>query len=226
MTEEYLKIIGQSTVFTGVQEEDVREILDGTIYHLKSFTKGDMIAQAGTQCKHARIILAGKVAGEMMDLSGKILKIEDLFPSKMIAPAFLYGKRKAFPVNVIAYEDSCIWQMHRDDFSKLLQKDVRLLDNFLNAISNRAQFLSEKIRFLSFPTLRAKLAFLFIQNSEGKETFKLPMTHQQISELFGVARPSLTREIRLMNNDGLISSDRDQIKIMDLKALKNFLNTD
>jgi CRP-like cAMP-binding protein len=224
MTDIQLKALSERAVFTGIPETTVDEILEGELYQIKTFTRGSVIAQSGASCNHVRVILEGHVAGEMMDMSGKILKIEDLGPSKMIAPAFLYGRRKNYPVNVIASADLSLWQMHRDDFSKLLQKDIRLLNNFLNAISNRAQFLSEKIRFLSFPTLRAKLAYLFLQYAAGEPAFRLPMTHQQLSELFGVARPSLTREIRQMNNEGLIGADREMIKIPDQQRLKALLN--
>lgn len=225
MTELQLKTLSESAVFAGIPEQIIDELLQGEHYQVKAFHPGEVIAQAATACNHVRVILEGMVAGEMMDMTGRILKIEDLGPSKMIAPAFLYGRRKSYPVNVISSDEVTLWQMQRDDFSKLLQKDIRLLNNFLNAISNRAQFLSEKIRFLSFPTLRAKIAYLFLQYAAGEPAFRLPLTHQQLSELFGVARPSLTREIRQMNNEGLIVAERDMIRIPDMQRLKVLLNS-
>jgi len=223
MKKEYLEILSESAIFSGLSGPETGQVLQQAHFQLRSFAKGAVIAQSGTPCEHIRIVMEGNVAGEMMDLSGKVLKIEDLPPSKMIAPAFLYGRRRIYPVNVIASAPTLIWQMHRDEFSKLLQADLRLLNNYLNAISNRAQFLSEKIRFLSFPSLRSKLAFLFLRHAAGAQVFRLPMTHQQLSELFGVARPSVSREIRLMNNEGLIMAERDMITIKDPAALKALL---
>lgn len=219
MKAEYIDILGQSQVFRTLELELIEKVLENRIFQLKNFKKNSMIAQSGTSCDHAMIILEGTVSGEMMDVSGRILKIEDMEAPKMIAPAFLYGHRRRYPVNVISSSDVVMWQMHREEFSRLLQSEVRLLDNYLNAISNRAQFLSEKIRFLSFPTLRGKLAFFIIRHSAGKEEFRMPMTHQQLSELFGVARPSISREIRLMNLEGFISSQRDMIRIPDRDKL-------
>lgn len=224
MRTEHLEVLAASPIFRDLKPDDIEGILGGSLFQLKEYEKNTIIVQSGSICDHARIILEGKVAGEMMDLSGKVLKIEDMGPSKLIAPAFLYGKKRTYPVNVISIERSQIWQMHRDDFSRLLQKDLRLLDNFLNAISNRAQFLSDKIRFLSFPTLKAKLAFFFLQHAAGNEIFSLPMTHQQLSELFGVARPSLSREISLMKAEGYIESNRDMIRIVNKQGLKSLLN--
>ncbi|MFC2089485.1 Crp/Fnr family transcriptional regulator [Bacteroidota bacterium] len=223
MEKEYLEILSRSIVFKGMSEEEIDIILTHTPYQKKHFNAGEMIAQAGASCDYARIIIEGRVSGEMMDLAGKVLKIEDMETSKLLAPAFLYGKKSRYPVNVTAIAKTTILQINRDDFSVMLQKDVRLLTNFLNAISNRAQFLSEKIRFLSFSTLKAKLAYLILQYSQGREIFKLPFTHQQLAELYGVARPSISREIRIMNTSGLIQSTRDEVRITDARALERLL---
>jgi CRP-like cAMP-binding protein len=223
MTGQQIQILRQSQVFSSLEPRLIEQVLEKRIYQIRRFTKNSMIAQSGSPCNHAMIILEGSVSGEMMDVSGRILKIEDMEAPKMIAPAFLYGNQRSYPVNVIAGSDVLMWQMHRDEFSKLLQSELQLLDNYLNAISGRAQFLSEKIRFLSFPTLRSKLAFFIIRHSGGKEEFKMPLTHQQLSELFGVARPSISREIRLMNLGGFIESHRDMIRIPNRQKLLDLL---
>lgn len=223
MKTEHLDVLAQTAIFSGLQRSEIESVLQGVHFQLRTHTKGAIIAQAGSPCDHIRIVLEGTVAGEMMDLSGKILKIEDLPPGKLIAPAFLYGRRRNYPVNVIATAGTVIWQLHRDEFSTLLQANLRILNNYLNAISNRAQFLSEKIRFLSFPSLRSKLAFLFLRHAIEAQVFKLPLTHQQMSELFGVARPSVSREIRLMDKDGLIRAERDTITILDRPGLNELL---
>ncbi len=220
----YLKILAQSIVFRGMSENDIDEILGQVPYQKKQYNTGELIAQAGSACDYARIIIEGKVSGEMMDMAGKMLKIEEMETAKLLAPAFLYGNKSNYPVNVTALEKTTLIQIYRNDFSAMLQKDIRLLTNFLNAISNRAQFLSERIRFLSFSTLKAKLALLFLKYSKGKDIFILPFTHQQLSELFGVARPSISREIGFMNAAGWIASSRNEIHILDENALRSVLD--
>lgn len=219
----YTDILSKSIVFKSVLPETIEELFSNANFQYRTFNKGDIIAHSGTPCDHIRIVVKGRVSGEMMDISGKVLKIEDLLPSKLIAPAFLYGKRRKYPVNVISMESTVIWQIHREEFSKLLQQNITILDNFLSAISSRAQFLSEKIKFVSFPSIRAKIASFILHYSEGQDVLQLPITHQQMSELFGVTRPSLSREFRNMNTEGLIDSERDVIHILDRKRLGSFL---
>lgn len=221
---EYLSVLSEAIVFKRLSDKELNDVLASAVYQLRRFSKGDLVAQAGSPCEHVRIVVDGKLGGEMMDLSGKVLKIEDLLPSMMIAPAFVFGKKRQYPVNVIAMEDSIIWQIHRDDFTALLQKNLLMLDNFMNAISSRAQFLTEKIKFVSFPSIRAKLAGFILHYAQGRDELQLPITHQQLSELFGVTRPSLSREIRNLNTEKIIESERDVIKILDKEALLTLLN--
>jgi len=223
MKNEYVNVLSQSPVFKGLEPEEITSILERSNYQVKRFATQSMIAQSGSRCVYARIVLSGRVAGEMMDPTGKVLKIEDIEVSKMIAPAFLYGKNQHYPVNVLALEETSIWQMHREDFTSMLQKELSLLNNYLNAISNRAQFLSDKIRFLSFPTLKAKISFLLIRYMDEEGNVETHMTHQQMAELFGVTRPSLSREIRRLHEDGFIQARRNKIYISDPDALRALL---
>ncbi len=223
---EHAGILVQSTVFRGIEPSRLEELLDGALYQLRSFEPSDMVAQAGSPCNHIRVILEGNVRGEMMDISGKVLKIEDIESPGMIAPAFLFGSQRLYPVNVLANTKVLLWQMHRDDFSRLLQKDFQTLNNYLNSISGRAQFLSEKLKFVSFSSIRAKIAGFILHYSGGESIVRLPITHQQMSEVFGVTRPSLSREIRKMNLDGIIRSRRDEIEILNREELKNLVKSD
>jgi CRP-like cAMP-binding protein len=91
-------------------------------------------------------------------------------------------------------------------------------------ISNRSQFLSEKIKFLNFKTIKAKLAHLILQKA-GKDGTKviLDMTQNDLAEFFGVARPSVARAIHEMEEDGLLIAERKNIKIIDKKGLSDLV---
>ncbi len=51
------------------------------------------------------IVISGIVKGEMVDETGKVIKIEDIPAPGALATAFLFGNRNRFPVNVVALSD-------------------------------------------------------------------------------------------------------------------------
>ena len=96
----------------------------------------------------------------------------------------------------------------------------RILINFLDMISNRSQFLSEKIKFLSFKTIKGKLAQFILQRAgEDKSDIVLEMTQNDLADFFGVARPSVARALGEMEDAGLIEARGKNIKILDKQGL-------
>lgn len=51
----------------------------------------------------------------------------------------------------------------------------------------------------------------------------LPYSRSEMAELLGIPRPSLSRELVNMQNDGIIEFNRNIIKLLDIEALENLL---
>ena len=69
----------------------------------------------------------------------------------------LSGHQNNYPVQITANEEAALLSIPKDEFLKMMQAHEGVLTNFINILSSRAQFLSGKLRFLSFSTLREKL---------------------------------------------------------------------
>ena len=214
------KTLSDSILFKGLSELDIENLLNKINYKTKKYKQKDTVAFSGEECNYLMIVLKGYVKGEMIDYSGKTIKIEDIHAPMPLAIAFIFGKNNKFPVTVEAVKDIELLVIHRSDFLKLLQSNVRILNNFLNAISNRSQFLSNKIKFLSFTTIKSKFAQYILELA--KDDFyiiELKQTQQQLAELFGVTRPSVARIIGEMQNEGLIKIEKKQVVILNRNAL-------
>lgn len=210
------QVIANSPFFRGLNPQEVESILTKIAHSVKSFSKGQTIAQREEEVKNLCIIIAGSVKGEMVDFSGRILKIEEMFAPQPIAHAFLFGERNRFPVDVIALEDCKILFIPKPEVIRMLQQSDVILRNYLNAISNRAQFLSNKLWFLSFKTIKEKVAhyLLSLSRNESNAALTLPKSHQELAEFFGVTRPSLARVFAEMQDEGIITVDRREIVIV------------
>lgn len=211
-------------VFMGLEADECKALLSKIHFQIRKFEKDDVVVDAGEEVKNLYIVLAGSVRGEMIDYSGKTVKIEDIEAPRPLASAFLFGKENKFPVTVTANKKAEILAMPVVEFLKLLQMNTRLLRNYLNNISTRAQFLSQKLHFLSFKTIREKVAhYLLQQTGERLHSFELKNTQQQLAELFGVTRPSLARVLGDMQNEGLIKIEKKTITLLNKNSLSQLL---
>jgi CRP-like cAMP-binding protein len=208
-------------LFRNVSAGELRKNFEGLTYKVKNYTKGEILAHQGDVCNKLIILTKGSVRGEMIDESGRIVKIEDIASPRALAPLFLFGAANRFPVEVTANENTEAIIIPKESVIKLFARNEAFLENYMNMSANYAQTLSEKLFFMSFKTIRQKLAsyFLRLSATQGSQIL-LDRSQQELADYFGISRPSLAREVSHMQDDGLIKADRKQIKILNKEKLK------
>lgn len=217
-------ILSRSPIFAGLLPGKIEQLLNRIIFQVKVYPKEYLVASMGDKLTHLLIIQKGSVKGEMMDYSGKTLKIEDIDAPRPLATAFLFGSNNVFPVSVTTTAETEILTIPVEEFLKLMQLEQQVLTNYLNAISSRTQFLSNKLHFLSFRSIKGKVAHFLLQEAGTRfKSIELNQTQQQLAELFGVTRPALARVLGEMQRDGIIQIDRKIIYLTDKEKLNQLL---
>ncbi len=217
-----LEILTACPLFKGLAPQEIDALLQQSLAKLRSFPQGAMVALRGETCTHLLIVAQGKVQGQMIDEAGKMIVIEDIPAPRPIAPAFLYAEQNEFPVNVMALEDTHILFIAQPAFTDMLQQNKTVLQNFLRVISSRSKFLSDKIMFLTFKTIKSKIAEWLLNHlpTADASMIHIQETQQTLADYFGVARPSLARALKEMEDEGLISVQRKQITLINKHGLK------
>ena len=215
-------LLSKAPMFKGMTAYEIEIIFTTVPFKVKRFLSGSMVSQSGEQVYSLMIVIDGIVKGEMVDYAGRVIRIEDIPAPGALASAFIFGNRNRFPVNVIAVSDAELLFIEKADFLKMLMTHDILLVNFLDMISNRSQFLSEKIKFLNFKTIKGKLANYVLQKA-GKDELSvtLGMTQSDLADFFGVARPSVARALGDLEEEGYIEAKGKNIKIIDRKGLSD-----
>ena len=214
--------LSQAPLFRGLTAEDIRTILSSIPYRIRKYQSGSLISHSGEQVSSLMIVVNGIVKGEMVDYAGRIIKIEDIPAPGALASAFIFGNKNKFPVNVIAVTDSELLFIAKAEFLKLLMRNDIILVNFLDTISNRSQFLSEKIKFLNFKTIKGKLAQYILQLAGDKDDeIKLDRTQHDLGDFFGAARPSVARALGEMEEKGYLVVKGKWIRILNKQALSD-----
>ena len=217
-------LLSGSPLFNGINPDNIELILKMVPYRTRKYQSGLTIVQSGEQVNSLIIVLKGSVKGVMADYAGRVIKIEDIPAPGALAAAFIFGNMNKYPVTVIAVADSELLYIEKSDFLKVLMKNDSLLINFLNMISNRSQFLSEKIKFLNFKTIKGKLANLILQKV-GKDgnSSNLGMTQNDLADFFGVTRPSIARALSELEKDKFIEAKGRNIRIIDKEGLGDLI---
>ena len=208
-------------LFRGITPERLFADLEEISFHTRSYKKGEILAQQGAVCNRLVILTRGSVRGEMIDYSGRLIKVEDIAAPRAIALLFLFGEENRYPVEVTANEPTEVIELPKSGVLSLFRKNEQFLENYMNLSANYARTLSDKLFFMSFKTIRQKLAsyLLRLYKQQQQTHITLDRSQQELSDYFGVSRPSLARELAHMQEDGLLIADRKHITILQKEQL-------
>jgi len=208
-------------LFRSIHEADIEMIFSELKITETEFRKGEVLALQDELCNRLIILLSGSVKGEMTDPSGKVVKVEDIYAPSPLAILFLFGPDNRFPVQAIAREDVTALVIPKQSVLRMLSMNQTLLKNYLDISADFASRLSKKLHFMSFRTIRQKLAVSILNLSKIKQedTIELDKTKSALAEYFGVSRQSLERELSNMQHDGLLTADKKMIRITDKNRL-------
>ncbi|MBQ1516915.1 MAG: Crp/Fnr family transcriptional regulator [Clostridia bacterium] len=177
------------------------------------FEKGDIILSLSGSSDLIGLLLEGKACIMCIDENGHesisdFLTVGDSFGQYIIMPlesveyiVVAESKCKVLFVNYTNVINNC--KHNCENHSELIKK-------MLMFTSQRAQYMSLHINILSKKSLREKLLAYFEylrQTSADHSEVRIPITFDRLASYLGADRSAVMREIRRMNNDGLIISD-------------------
>lgn len=184
-------------LFAGVRRDDIDRFLHDSPSRIDQYRKGDMVALQGSTYRSLMLLCEGTLSARMGNEDGKEIMIETLHAPEVLAPAFLYGAENVLPVTLRAEDDVRVWLLSRDAFLKMMETDSVLLGNFIRGISDRSIFLSRKLNEFALQNLNTRIISYLRNKGEIRSI-------QEVAFIMGVARPSLSRTIQAMVEQGIL----------------------
>ncbi len=223
LSKELVNQLSNIILFKNISVDKINGIFDDLNYTLDSFESESIIKFSRDNLNKAYFLLQGTIRAEMQTYNGKILQVEKLSPPSLVAAGFMFSRQKTSPVNIIVdSKKALILALSYDSFLKLLEYDKTIMLNFLYFMANKLNFLSEKIRIVGLETLSQKVSsYLLSLYKKCGEDFILPITKEEMSNLFGATRPSVSRVFSNFEKEGIIKRiSKNKIKILDCSKLR------
>ena len=216
---ELYKTMTKIPLFRGFNINEIEKLFQKINFQIKNYKKNESVFFRGDPIRHIIILLEGSSKGEMQKFNGDTIIIDYMHPYQIIASAFIFGDVKTFPVDLISMENSKFLFLNRKDFLSVIQEDRRLLINFLDEISTKGQLLSKRIwfNFINRTINEKVLSYINENQKNGIVVFKPNIS--ELSKKFEVTRPSLSREISLLCDKGILKKIHSNRYGVDLAKL-------
>ena len=220
-----IELLQNIQLFSSLTEKELQDVA-GKI-RIEEFRKNEIVMREEDTNEFMYIILAGQVKVIQATEDGKeillaIHKTHEFFGEVSLIDG------KTSPATVQASEDSFIAIISRKDFHSLISAQGKVLDALLQILCGRLRDSWRRIYLLNFKHAsdRVKTLFFSLSFENGSKTpdgivLNLKLTHQEIADMTGLTRESVTRVLDKLQKEGAITVLKNKQICLSLKFIKS-----
>lgn len=191
------------------------------------FKKGETIIRPEEEPQNIYYLLKGYVrlytlSKNAQELTFIIYKPGDFFP---LIPAIVNTASHYYTEALTPLE---LYQTPAEDFRNFIKKNSDVLYEVSNRILIRLGGVFTRMEYALFGNAQNKVASIILICAErfGRKENKgilieVPLTHQDIANLLGVARETVSIEMKKLENSGLIDYEAKHLLVRDIYGLKS-----
>ena len=226
MYQEWADILKSSSLFRGINSESLSIMLDCLKPKIRKCKQREIIVSYGQPFEGVGIIASGKVALTKETYSGNRIMMGILDAGDIFGETVAFSDLKVWAMTVIAHEDCVLLFLPPNKIGEICSNacgsHTTLIMNMLQILSNRTLMLDKKIEHTSANNIRGRISsyLLDIYRQNADDTFTIPMKRHELADYLGMPRPSLSREMGLMRDAGIIDFKGPVISIKNVPVLE------
>ncbi|KLO22603.1 MULTISPECIES: Crp/Fnr family transcriptional regulator [unclassified Marinitoga] len=219
LIERFSKLI----IFRKLKLSEIEELIENNILYIKEFEKNSIIKSRGEKIEEVMLLLYGRVKTEMMEIDGKIIQIEEMKAPTIMALGATFSKNSKIPVDIISEEKTLVAYITKNKIYDLCMKNKDFLIELIEYMGTKFNFISQKLWFITLNSLKDKILYYLKEKMEDKKTEVIDLEYsvEQLSHLFGVTRPALSRAFSRLEHEGIIKKEGNKIYILDKNKIEN-----
>ncbi|MGI6123238.1 MAG: Crp/Fnr family transcriptional regulator [Acetivibrionales bacterium] len=228
MDENYLPALLKCELFNNIGEDELKPLLGCLKPLFQCYPKNAIVVRNGERLDSLGIVLEGEASVYKESISGNRVLLKNIGIGEMFGEIAVFARQNEWPalVQAITPLTVCFISKNKiiDQCENVCKWHNHLINNMLGLVSERALILSKKMEYISIKTMRSKLStYIYEQYLKRKTpTLTLPMNRQQLADFLNVSRPSMSRELSRMRDEGIIDFHQSAVRIQDIEKLKEF----
>lgn len=228
MFESYLKLLMENPLFQGMSRDEIADMLSGMGAYVATYSKNETITVENEKLDGIGIVLRGMVSIGKDTSSGDRLMIARLSQGDVFGEVAVYTG-SLWTATVLADKDASILFLPAE---KLVNSEEmsskaasRFALNMLYIIAKKARALNDKLELLALKSIRRKICFYLLKQHQSRRQseFMVPLRRGEMAEYLQVSRPSLSRELIRLKEEGIIDFEGRNFKLIDLERISKEL---
>jgi CRP/FNR family transcriptional regulator len=186
-----------------------------------SFGQGETILNGDKECNGLVIVKSGQLKAFFELEDGKEIMLFHLLSGDIcILSASCVLKNITFEVTLEVEKESEVYFIPAAVWAKLAEKNIDVKEFSMSLVSERFSEVMWVMEQIVSKNMGQRVAAFLLEQATIEESETLTMTHETIAKNIGTAREVISRILKYLENDGVLKLSRGQIKLTDIKKLK------
>lgn len=195
----------------------------------RSYPAGEVMFREGDEGEAVYILRDGTVKLSKVDLGGHEKTLALLRPPEFFGEMALLGDttRSATAAAATATE---VLLLFGDDFHRLMRDNPRIGLNVTTTLAHRLRGMDDEAQVLSYQDAQGRVAYVLLRLHRGGVIElatggpSVRLTHQELANMAGTSRETVTRALKSLEAEGVISTHPKEIVLRDMEGLEEILH--
>lgn len=218
--------IAASTLFADLDTDQRQRLEQIVMYH--TYSPGQLFHSPYERSEQLFILQEGRVRLYKLSSEGRALTLGVLEPVTVFGEMSLVGE-SLHDSFAEAMTHCIIGVIRHDTLQELLQTNPHMVLSFMDLMGRRLRDIENKLADIAFKSVPQRLASVLLNLADGAASAALAATaspsvvrytHQQLAEMIGSYRETVTKAIGEFREAGLIEVDDESIHLTNLEELR------
>lgn len=207
-------------LFQGVSPEIIKALAARATY--KKFQPGELVIGEADPIRSFYVVLSGQLKLYRSSADGKEQTLQLLGPGDPFGLCTAFAT-DSFPASAMSIEESVVMLIPGTVIEATARQEPAILFNIIQILSRRLKDSMALIESLALKELPGRLAsFLthsLAEQRSDQNAVELTISQRELAKILGATPEALSRTLRKMANDGILSTSGRTVTILDCQAL-------
>lgn len=218
-----IQFLRRVPIFAALNEDILQRV--ASIMIEKSYSRKSIVFHEGDHGDTLYIIKSGRIKIAKVAIDGREKTLTIMQPGDFFGEMAIFDNLPRSATAEAIDSDVRLFGVSKKDFERLIHENPSIALRIMKDLTARIRSINQQVEDLAFKDVHGRVSSTLFQLLETEEKISgrsltcLRMTHQDLANMVGSSRETVTRALNRLQTEGIIAISHQQIEILDREYL-------